>query len=184
MLINDPNKNSQYLGDSKTGGVVNMTANTRVTVFEPLRDSFLVWFIHSCSCRESTETLKKSAYAGILAKDLWKIAVGKYHNDKSKKKCSKCREQINSQHLPYVATATWFIHFPVTVDPSSDTLIDFPETMVLPELRTRNEIKFELGYIGYATSNDAPGDPGHSASIHNIDGELYEYDGLRRGELN
>jgi hypothetical protein len=56
------------------------------------------------------------------------------------------------------------------------------QTLVLPELRTRNEITFEFGYIGYATSNDAPGDPGHSAAIHNIDGELYEYDGLRRNE--
>jgi hypothetical protein len=53
--------------------------------------------------------------------------------------------------------------------------------MVLPELRTRNEITFEFGYVGYATSNYAPGDPGHSASIHNIDGEIYEYEGLRRG---
>jgi hypothetical protein len=90
MLISDPNKNSQFLGDIKNGGVINMEGNTRVTLFEPLRDSSLVWFIHSCSCRELTETLQKSAYAGILAKDLWKIAVGKYNTDKSKKKCNKC----------------------------------------------------------------------------------------------
>jgi len=32
-------------------------------------------------------------------------------------------------------------------------LIDFPDTMVLPELTTRNEITFEFSYIGYATSN-------------------------------
>jgi hypothetical protein len=48
-------------------------------------------------------------------------------------------------------------------------------------LRTRNEITFEFGCVGYATSNASPGDLGHSASIHNIDGELYEYDGLMRG---
>jgi hypothetical protein len=52
--------------------------------------------------------------------------------------------------------------------------------MVLPELRIRNEITFEFGYIGYAINNDAQGDPGHSASVHNIDGELYAYNGLRR----
>jgi hypothetical protein len=143
MLISDPNKNSQFLGDSKNGSVINMSGKTRVTVFECLRDSSLVWFIHSCSCRESTETFQKSAYAGILAKDLWKIAVGKY-----KKKCNKCREQINSHHLPYVATTTGFIHFSVT--PSPDNFIDFRETMVLLELITMNEITFEFGYIGYA----------------------------------
>jgi hypothetical protein len=109
----------------------------------------------TCSCRELTETLQKSAYAGILAKDLWKIAVGKYNTDKSNKKCNKCQEQINSHHLPYVATTTWFIHFPVT--PSPDKFIVYPETMVLPELRTRNEIAFEFGYVGYATSNATPG---------------------------
>ncbi len=77
----------------------------------------------------------------------------------TRKKCNKCREQFNSHHLPYVATTTLFIHFPVTFDPnsrSSHTLIDFPDTMVLPELRTRNEITFEFGYIGCAASNDAP----------------------------
>jgi hypothetical protein len=26
-------------------------------VFEPLRDTSLIWIIHRCSCRESTETL-------------------------------------------------------------------------------------------------------------------------------
>jgi hypothetical protein len=29
--------------------------------------------------------------------------------------------------------------------------------MALTELRTRNEVRFEFGYIGFATSNDAPG---------------------------
>jgi hypothetical protein len=42
MLISDPNKISQFLGDSKNGGVVNMAGNTRVTVLEPLRDLSLL----------------------------------------------------------------------------------------------------------------------------------------------
>jgi hypothetical protein len=82
-----------------------------------------------------------------------------------------------------VATTKWFFHFPVIVDTnirSSHILIDFPNSMVLPEWSIRNEITFEFGYIGYATNNDAGGDPGHSASIHNLDGELYECNGLRR----
>jgi hypothetical protein len=50
---------------AKNGGVINMAGNTRVTVFEPLRDSTVIWFIHSCSCRELAETHQKNAYAGI-----------------------------------------------------------------------------------------------------------------------
>jgi len=76
----------------------------------------------------------KNAYAGILTKDLWKIAVGKYNTDKSKIKFYKCREQFNSHHCLYVATTTWLIHFPVTVDQnsrSSHTLI-FPILWFFP----------------------------------------------------
>ena len=97
--------------------------------------------------------------------------MGQYNSDKAIKS-SKCRDQFNSHHSPYVATTTWFILFFVIVDQnrrSSHNLIDFPDTMVLPELTTRNEITFEFSYIGYATSNDAAGGLGHSASIHNID---------------
>jgi hypothetical protein len=65
MLISDPSKNSQFLGDSKNCGVINMGGNTRVTVFEHLRDSTVIWFIHSFSCRELAETHQKNAYAGI-----------------------------------------------------------------------------------------------------------------------
>jgi hypothetical protein len=102
-------------------------------VFENLRDSSLILIIHRCSCWESTETLQKSANAGILAKYLWKIAVGQYNSDKAIKS-SKCREQFNSHHSPYVATTTWSIHFPVTVDQnsrSSHTLI-FPILWFFP----------------------------------------------------
>jgi len=56
---------------------------------------------------------------------------------------------------------------------SSRTLFEFPNAMALPNLRTRNEVRFEFGYIGFATSNDARGDSGHSAFIQNIDRELY-----------
>ena len=47
--------------------------------------------------------------------------------------------------------------------------------MALTVLRTRNEVRFEFGYIGFATSNDARGDSGHSAFIQNIDRELYQF---------
>jgi hypothetical protein len=68
MLISDPSKNSQFLGDSKNCGVINMGGNTRVTVFEHLRDSTVIWFIQSFSCRELAETHQKNAYAGIKQK--------------------------------------------------------------------------------------------------------------------
>jgi hypothetical protein len=55
MLITDPTKNSQFLGDGKSGGVVKMVSNTRATVFEPLRDFSLTSLVHSCLCQASTE---------------------------------------------------------------------------------------------------------------------------------
>jgi len=55
MWITDPNKNSQFLGDGKSGGVVKMVLNNRVTVFEPLRDFSLTLLVHSCLCQASTE---------------------------------------------------------------------------------------------------------------------------------
>ena len=79
------------MGDSKNGDVINMAGNRRVTVVELLIDSSLVWFIHSCSCRESTETLQKSAFDGILAKDLWKIAV--YNNNTNK----SLKNEVNAE---------------------------------------------------------------------------------------
>jgi hypothetical protein len=129
-------------------------------MFEHKKNFSLIWLVHSCLCYESTESLQKSAYAGIRAKDLWKVALGKYDTDKSKKKCKKCLEQFNSHHRTCVATTTWFIHFSVIIDQnsiSSPTLLEFPNAMALTELRTRNEVRFEFGYIGFATSNDAPG---------------------------
>jgi hypothetical protein len=46
-LISDPNKNSQFLGDSKNGGVINMAGNTRVTVFHCTFKRFFLSLVYS-----------------------------------------------------------------------------------------------------------------------------------------
>lgn len=186
MLMLDTSQQARFLGTQRgsgRAGVINMASTMDVTVFQPLSDSSLLWFVHSCSCRESVDPA--SRFPLVYAEEIQKVVDGVFDSDKSKKKCKQCQTTFNSRHRPFVAQTTWFIHFPIG-NPQTFShltlLSDIPEIITLPELRTGNEIDFQLGFISYTHYHANLRVPyGHTTSVHLIGRNFYEYDGMERG---
>jgi len=183
MLLQDRSQQRPLYGlqrDPATGKTfVNMAGGHLTSALTPLSDSSLMWFVHSCDCRESADP--SSRFSQVVAADIWKVTTGVYDTPKSKLKCRACQEPFDSHHRPLVAPSTWFVHFPVWDGQNARPpfeLSDLPTIMYLPELRTGNEITFQLGYVGYATSGTPRNPLTHATSVHYIGRDYYWYDGM------
>jgi len=183
MLLQDRSQQRPLYGlqrDPATGKTfVNMAGGHLTSVLTPLSDSSLMWFVHSCDCRESADP--SSRFSQVVAADIWKVTTGVYDTPKSKLKCRACQEPFDSHHRPLVAPSTWFVHFPVWDGQNARPpfeLSDLPTILYLTELRTGNEITFQLGYVGYATSGTPRNPLTHVTSIHYIGRDYYWYDGM------
>jgi hypothetical protein len=120
----------------------------------------------------------------VYGEDVWKLVTGVYDTDKSRKQCKECRETFNSHHQPYVAQTTWFIHFPIgTVNTANHAtrLQDLPTIITLPELRTGQEVSFQLGFVQYTNYHPNPRMVSHVTSVHYIGRDYFYYDSMRDG---
>jgi len=185
ILLHDHNQQQPFLGMVRDGSgriaVINMAGSHTTSVFLPLSDASLMWFVHTCYCRESANSSDR--FANVLAADIGKVVSGEYDTPKSKLKCRACDVPFNSRHRPLVAPSTWFVHFAASSDNRQSGrpnfwLRELPVLIRLPELRTGLEITFELGYVGYSMTG-APRNPTtHATSIHWINHHYYLYDGM------
>ena len=185
MLLHDHNQQQPFLGTTRDGpggdAVVNMAGSHKSSVFAPLSDSSLMWFVHTCYCRESADPSDR--FETVLAADIGKLVSGEYDTRKSKLKCKACEVPFNSRHRPLVSPSTWFVHFPADHDDGRSgrpifRLREIPTIIRLPELRTGREIEFELGFVAYGTIGSPRNPLTHATSIHWIDNNYFMYDGM------
>ena len=75
MLLQDRSQQRPLYGlqrDPATGKTfVNMAGGHLTSALTPLSDSSLMWFVHSCDCRESADP--SSRFSQVVAADIWKV---------------------------------------------------------------------------------------------------------------
>jgi len=100
MLLHNRLQQKMFLGTQRDGpgGVafINMAGSHRTSMFRPLSDLSLIWFVHSCYCRESADP--SDQFELVLAADIWKVVSGVYDTDKSRKSASlaRCRSTLTT----------------------------------------------------------------------------------------
>jgi hypothetical protein len=99
MLLHDRTQQPPFLGyqQDKNGGpsFINMAGSHRTSVLLPLSDSSLMWFVHTCYCRESADASNR--FKRVLAADIWKVVSRVY--DTPKFKLKRCHSTLTTLPL-------------------------------------------------------------------------------------
>ena len=153
---------------------VNFSGSELEHIAHPLRDSSMIWYIHTCQCdRPSAETTDRTyLWSG---QDLHNLNNNAFNTRTTTKKCKTCKSKFNSNRCPAISPATWFQLFRLRRDMH---YTEVPESLTFLDIGSGSPVQFDLGYISIHANEH------HQTSIHRIGNTYRYYDGMQhQGQL-